>query len=94
MNTAICINIAAIHTEYKMNVENFMSFRQILFFGLTMSLVMSAAMSAVMVGINIGFNSNFLKAWLPSYGTGFLVSLPFSLFLPPLIQKIIKKLNI
>jgi hypothetical protein len=55
---------------------------------------MSAAMATVMVGINVGFNSNFIKAWLPGYGIGFLVSLPFSFFLPPLIQKIMAKLHI
>jgi hypothetical protein len=49
-----------------------------LFFGLSMSVVMSAAMAAAMVIINAGLNSHFFKAWLPGFGTGFLVSLPFS----------------
>jgi hypothetical protein len=55
---------------------------------------MSAAMSAAMVIINVGLNSHFFKAWLSGFGIGFLVSLPFSFFLPPLIQKVMAKLHI
>jgi hypothetical protein len=55
---------------------------------------MSAAMSAAMVVINVGLNSHFFKAWLSGFGIGFLVSLPFSFFLPPLIQKVMAKLHI
>jgi hypothetical protein len=59
-----------------------------------MSVFMSAAMAAVMVIINVGFNSHFLAAWLPSFGIGFLASLPFAFFLPPLIHKVMVKLHI
>ncbi|MDR0596939.1 MAG: DUF2798 domain-containing protein [Treponema sp.] len=71
-----------------------MTLKQILFFGIAMSIVMSAAMSAVMVVINVGLNSHFLEAWLPGWGLGFLVSLPFAFFLPPTIQKVMAKLHI
>jgi hypothetical protein len=55
---------------------------------------MSVAMSAVMVIINVGLNEHFFEAWLPSFGIGFLVSLPFAFFLPPLIHKTMAKLHI
>jgi hypothetical protein len=71
-----------------------MTLRQIIFFGIIMSIFMSAGMSAVMIAVNAGFNSNFFRMWLPSYVIGFLVSLPFSFFLPPLIQKVMAKLHI
>jgi NhaP-type Na+/H+ and K+/H+ antiporter len=59
-----------------------------------MAVFMSAAMAAVMVVINVGLNSHFFSAWLPSFGIGFVVSLPFAFFLPPLIQKVMMKLHI
>jgi hypothetical protein len=43
---------------------------------------------------SIGLNSHFFKAWLSGFGAGFLVSLPFSFFLPPMIQKVMAKLHI
>jgi hypothetical protein len=55
---------------------------------------MSTAMSAVMVIINVGLNSHFFAAWLPGFRTGFLTSLPFAFFLPPLIQRLMAKLRI
>jgi hypothetical protein len=55
---------------------------------------MSTAMSAVMVIINVGLNDHFFEAWLPSFGIGFLASLPFSFFLPALIQRLMAKLHI
>jgi hypothetical protein len=48
-----------------------MTLRQVLFFGICMSVFMSAAMSAVMVVINAGLNSHFFEAWLPGFGIGF-----------------------
>jgi hypothetical protein len=71
-----------------------MTLRQALFFGIVMAIFMSAAMSSVMVLINVGLNANFFRAWLPSFGIGFLVSLPFSFFLPMLIEKVMAKLCI
>jgi hypothetical protein len=51
-------------------------------------------MSVAMAAINVGWNSHFWSAWLSGWGIGFLVSLPFSFFVPPLIQKVMQKLNI
>jgi hypothetical protein len=59
-----------------------------------MSIFMSAAMSAAMTILNVGLNSHFFPAWLSGFGIGFVVSLPFSFFLPPLIQKTMAKLHI
>ncbi|MDR1247408.1 MAG: DUF2798 domain-containing protein [Clostridiales Family XIII bacterium] len=55
---------------------------------------MSLCMSVAMAAINVGLNSHFWAAWLSGWGIGFIVSLPFSFFIPPLIQKVMKKLNI
>jgi hypothetical protein len=51
-------------------------------------------MAFAMAAINVGLNNYFLKAWLIGWGIGFLVSLPFSFFIPPLIQKIMQILKI
>jgi hypothetical protein len=51
-------------------------------------------MAFVMTVINVGFNDIFLTAWLTGWGIGFVVSLPLSFFLPPLLQHIMLKLRI
>jgi hypothetical protein len=71
-----------------------MTIRQILFFGACMAVIMSLFMSLAMAAINVGLNSHFWGAWLSGWGIGFLVSLPFSFFVPPLIQKVMKQLHI
>jgi hypothetical protein len=59
-----------------------------------MAFIMSMCMAFVMTVINIGFGGNFLVLWLKGWGIGFVVSLPLSFFLPPFLQKIIKRLKI
>ncbi|MDR1329150.1 MAG: DUF2798 domain-containing protein, partial [Oscillospiraceae bacterium] len=71
-----------------------LSIRQIFFFGICMAAIMSLCMSFAMAAINVGFNAGFTPAWLSGWGIGFVVSLPFSFFVPPLIQKIMKKFGI
>ncbi|MDR1430475.1 MAG: DUF2798 domain-containing protein [Spirochaetaceae bacterium] len=71
-----------------------MSFGQIVFNGFWMALIMSVCMAFVMTVVNVGFGDNFIRAWLTGAGVGFIVSLPLSFFLPPLLQKIMKMLNI
>jgi hypothetical protein len=51
-------------------------------------------MSFAMAAINVGLNRYFLAAWLSGWGIGFVVSLPFSFFVPSFIQKLMKKLRI
>jgi hypothetical protein len=51
-------------------------------------------MSLAMALINVGPSSLFWGAWLSGWGVGFLVSLPFSFFVPPMIQKIMNKFHI
>jgi hypothetical protein len=59
-----------------------------------MAVLMSLCMSLAMAAINVGLNIHFWKAWLSGWGIGFVVSLPFSFFVPPLIQKLMKKWGI
>jgi hypothetical protein len=47
-----------------------------------------------MTALNIGFGEKFLIPWLTGWGIGFVVSLPLSFFLPPFLQKIMKRLKI
>jgi hypothetical protein len=72
----------------------FMSARQVLFFGISMAMAMSLCMSFAMTAINIGFGSNFISTCLSAWGIGFVVSLPFSFLVPPLIQKLMRRLGI
>jgi hypothetical protein len=71
-----------------------MTIAQIVFNGFWMACVMSICMAFVMTAVNVGFGSNFVAAWLTGAGVGFVVSLPLSFFLPPFLQKIMKRLKI
>jgi hypothetical protein len=62
--------------------------------GISMTLIMSLCMAFVMTAANSGFGSSFVSLWLTGAGVGFVVSLPLSFFLPPLLQKIMKWLKI
>jgi hypothetical protein len=59
-----------------------------------MAFIMSMCMSFVMTVINVGLSGALLKPWLIGWGIGFLTSLPLSFLLPPLLQKMMKALNI
>jgi hypothetical protein len=59
-----------------------------------MAVIMSLCMSFAMAVINVGLNKHFLGAWLSGWGVGFLVSLPFSFFVPPMIQRLMEKFHI
>jgi len=48
-------------------------------------------MSFAMTAINVGFNQVFLSAWLRGWPIGFCVALPLAYFMPPLIQKALRK---
>lgn len=54
-----------------------------------MALVMSLVISWVMLAIEIGFRENFFHEWISSWGLAFLVALPTSLILGPLIKKVV-----
>jgi hypothetical protein len=71
-----------------------MTIGQILFNGIGMAFIMSVCMAFVMAVVNVGFGSNFIAAWLTGAGIGFVVSFPLSLFLPLLLQKIMRRMKI
>jgi hypothetical protein len=52
---------------------------------------MAVGMSFVMVAVNVGFVPAFPLAWLKGWAIGYMVSVPLSYFLPPRIQKLLKK---
>jgi hypothetical protein len=52
---------------------------------------MAACMSFVMVAVNIGFVPYFFFAWLRGWAIGYLVSVPISYFVPPAVQRFLKK---
>lgn len=61
-------------------------------FGVFMSLGMSFSQSLVISIINLrGF---YLEKWLLAFAIGFAVSLPTSLAIIPIVQRIVKKLTI
>jgi hypothetical protein len=71
-----------------------MTVRQIVFNGLSMAVIMSVCMSLAMAIINVGFGPHFMTAWLTGTGIGFVVSLPLSFIMPPLLMKIMARLKI
>lgn len=60
-------------------------------FGVLMAAGMSFIMSLAMMLIKAGIPPNFLKVFLGEWALGFAVSLLPSLFLPPLISKLLSK---
>jgi hypothetical protein len=59
-------------------------------FGVFMSLGMSFSQSLVISIINLrGF---YLEKWLLAFAIGFVVSLPTSLVIIPIVQRLVKKL--
>ncbi|MDR2163560.1 MAG: DUF2798 domain-containing protein [Clostridiales Family XIII bacterium] len=65
-----------------------------IFTSLCMALCMSLCMSLIMNIVNLGFIPYFLAAWLKSAAIGFLVALPLTFALPPLIRRIADKLKL
>lgn len=63
-------------------------------FAFLVSIGMSFFMSFALVLVNVGLVPNFLGIWLVGYAVSFLVSLPISLFLIPIIKKIVDKLTV
>jgi hypothetical protein len=51
-------------------------------------------MSLAMSIINVGINDYFIAAWMEGWLIGFVVSLPLSFVIPPLLQKVIRDLHI
>lgn len=54
-----------------------------------MAAVMSLVISWIMLTIENGFNPQFFEQWLRSWGLAFLVALPTSLIVGPLIKKVV-----
>ncbi|MCM1988713.1 DUF2798 domain-containing protein [Oceanirhabdus seepicola] len=63
-------------------------------FAFLMAAGMSCLISLVMTLINVGISSALFGIWIKAWGIGFIVSLPVSIFYPPVIRKVIKKLTI
>lgn len=67
---------------------------QTLIFAFLMSSVMSFCMSGVVTFLNLGgFTEDYLAAWLfKAFPSGFMVALPVSLFVVPIIRAITTKI--
>lgn len=61
-------------------------------FATLVAILMSIFMSFVLTAVNIGFPDFFLAAWMKSLGLGFVVALPVSMLVIPLVRKIIHPL--
>ena len=65
-----------------------------LIFSALICMVMALIMSFVVLVMNIGFVDDFLIRWIKSIGVEFLVALPLSMVVIPLIQKGLNKVLI
>jgi hypothetical protein len=63
----------------------------ILLFAVLMSLGMTFSMSLALTLINVGL-TKFWEAWPPSFVIGFVVSLPTSMIIIPIVRRIMDKL--
>ena len=61
-------------------------------FAVLMSLGMSFSMSLTLTLVNVGFDG-FLEKWPRAFIIGFIVSLPTSLIMIPIVRKIVNKLT-
>ena len=64
-----------------------------LLFATLMSLGMSFSMSLTLTLANVGF-AGFLEKWPRAFIIGFVVSLPTSLIIIPIVRKIVDKLTL
>lgn len=62
-------------------------------FAIFVSLGMSIFMSLALAIVNVGIPPNFLNIWLIGFAVSFLVSIPISLILVPIIKKTVDKLT-
>ena len=61
-------------------------------FALLMGIVTTGAISFVLIYLNVGFGSTFVKAWLNSWGLGYLLVIPIMLVIGPKLQRLIARL--
>ena len=54
-----------------------------------MALVMSLVISWAMLLIESGFSEHFFRQWIHSWGLAFLVALPTSLLIGPMVKKVV-----
>ena len=57
------------------------------------ALCMSMCMAFIMAFINVGASQALVFAWLKGWGIGLCVTFPLSYFLPPWIQKALRRLG-
>ena len=65
----------------------------IILYAVLMSLGMSFSMSLALTLVNVGFDG-FLEKWPRAFIIGFIVSLPASLIIIPIVRKIVDKLTL
>lgn len=61
---------------------------------LVTSLLISMGMSFIMALLNFGIADGFLGVWFKGWGIGFIVSMPLSYLLPPIVQRFLNKRGI
>jgi hypothetical protein len=62
-------------------------------FNILISIVMSAVMSLFFLIINVGLIPGFIVLWLKAFGTGFLIALPVTFLIIPLIRRLLDKIT-
>jgi len=65
---------------------------KLLFPALT-ALLMSFIMSGFITYLNLGLPSDYFFLWMTAWGKAFLVALPVSFFVIPLVRKVIEKIT-
>lgn len=58
------------------------------------ALLMSMCMSLVMTLVNLGLRDIFLQEWLKAWALSAAVAFPLSYFLPPRVNKLVRKLGL
>jgi hypothetical protein len=61
-------------------------------FALLMGIVTTGAISFALIYLNVGFGSTFVKAWLSSWGLGYVLVIPIMLVIGPKLQRLIARL--
>lgn len=77
-----------------MKGDSVMTTRQVIFHSVVMALVMSAVMCMAMILVNVGWDAKVFAVFVRRWYIAFLVALPFSFSLPPLIRRVMRRWKI
>jgi len=66
--------------------------KQKIAFALIMGIITTGIISFTLISINTGFTALFFKVWLRSWALAYMVVIPATLVISPMVQRLVDKL--